>query len=412
MADEPKYSMPDGSYPINSCDDVTKAANLAHHSKKYSFAEVKAMILKASEGLSCPKSVLPATWDESGKNAAMPIGEVRAMSNFDPDGDGDDDSSPETDTDHDFWDTDGNPIMEAWLAAGASPPGSVPDADGDFVSAGTSTAIGYGPDMVGGSMTSAAPRDNLVRALPNHGSEWRESADSPMGQLYGIFSEFKSWYPVSSAYEGDFVERVMPGAFTDTIKQDRANMRVLFDHGQDPSLGNKPLGQISTLREEANGPYYEVSLYNTDYNREQIVPLLRGELLSGKTTGSALGSSFRFQVQDDQWNMKPKASKSNPNGLPQRSILKARVFEFGPVCFPANPGATAAARSMTDEWLARLIGDTRFQADFAERVGGRVAERILASIPTETQQEIIHQSKRGQQDKLRRQARALLAISG
>lgn len=66
MADEPKYSMPDGSYPINSCGDITAAANLAHHSKTYSFADVKAMVLKAKEGLGCEDSVLPDTWDESG----------------------------------------------------------------------------------------------------------------------------------------------------------------------------------------------------------------------------------------------------------------------------------------------------------------------------------------------------------
>ena len=422
-ADKPKFAMPDGSYPINTCADVSDAAKLAHHSKTYSFAQIKAHVMKAKDALGCPDSVLPDTWDES--NSAMPTGEQRESgmsSNFeaegpwDPDEDGDDDSTAAGDTDHDFWDEDGNPRPEAWLAAGKAMPevadSGMVDDETDSLPGGPNT----GPNQSAGysGLNSKAPRDNLVRALPNHGSEWRESADSPMGQLYGIFSEFNSWYPVSSAWEGEFIERVAPGAFAQTIKEDRSAMRVLFDHGADPSLGNKPLGQIATLKERDDGPYYEVNLYNTDYNREQIVPLLRGELLSGKTTGSALGSSFRFQVQEDKWNMRPTVSKRNPDGLPERTILKARVFEFGPVCFPANAGATASARSMTDEWLARLISDARFQSEFSARVGDKVADYLLGSIPDDIKAKVVLPAYGGNSNvaALRRRARALLALAG
>ena len=277
------------------------------------------------------------------------------------------DNAPETDSDHDFWNPDGTPIVEAWLEIGQTPP--------------------------------QRSRDNLVRAAEGH-VEWRETTDNPMGQLYGIFSEFNSWYPISSAWEGDFLERIAPGAFTDTIKNDRSSMRVLFDHGMDPSLGNKPLGAIRTLEERDNGPYYEVDLYNTDYNRGQIVPLLRGELLSGATSGSALGSSFRFQVQRDQWTMQPKVTKANPNGLPQRTILQAKVFEFGPVCFPANPGATACARSMTDEWLVRLIGARRESIPAALR-------HLADSVPHDFR---TAQSSAQRRAQLKRRAQALLIL--
>lgn len=65
-----KYAMPDGSYPISTCADVTNAANLAHHSKTYSFAEVKAHVMKAMEGLSCPASALPDTWKD---DSSLPL---------------------------------------------------------------------------------------------------------------------------------------------------------------------------------------------------------------------------------------------------------------------------------------------------------------------------------------------------
>ena len=34
--------------------------------------------------------------------------------------------------------------------------------------------------------------------------------------------------------------------------------------------------------------------------------------------------------------------------LPERTIREARLFEFGPVVYPANPGATAGIRGLTD----------------------------------------------------------------
>ena len=51
--------MPDGSYPINTCADVSDAAKLAHHSKTYSFEQIKAHVMKAKDALGCPDSVLP-----------------------------------------------------------------------------------------------------------------------------------------------------------------------------------------------------------------------------------------------------------------------------------------------------------------------------------------------------------------
>ena len=133
--------------------------------------------------------------------------------------------------------------------------------------------------------------------------------------------------------------------------------------------------------------------------------------MDGSRVGSQLGSSFRFQVQEDTWNMRPKADRNNPDGIPERSIVKAKVFEFGPVTFPANAGATASARSLSDDWMAKLIADSRFQQQFAERVGGRVAEMVLRSVPAEMQQELLHR-RSSQSEKLRRRAKALLTLAG
>jgi HK97 family phage prohead protease len=198
--------------------------------------------------------------------------------------------------------------------------------------------------------TPEAPRDDLVRAVWP-GAEYRadrgddDEPDDGLGTLAGHFSVYGAWYEVDSAWEGRFMERIAPGAFTDTIAADRAEMRVLFQHGQDPQVGDKPLGPIDVLEEDTVGPRYEVSLLDTAYNRE-LKPGLEAGLY---------GASMRFSVTDEEWDDVPRKTKANPDKLPERTITKAKVFEFGPVTFPASPSATAGVRSLTDRFRASPV---------------------------------------------------------
>lgn len=208
--------------------------------------------------------------------------------------------------------------------------------------------------------------DNLVRST----FEARAAAVDDAGtRLHGHFSVFDNWYEIDSVREGRFLERVAPGAFADTLA-DPSRIKVLFDHGFDPQLGNKPLGTISRAEEDDHGAAYEVELIDTDYNRDFIVPAAQAGLL---------GSSFRFSVRDEDWVRNPERSDTNPNSLPERTITRLDVHEFGPVTFPANPEATAGIRSRTDELFDRLIDDPMFLARFIERTNPKVAEHILST---------------------------------
>lgn len=201
----------------------------------------------------------------------------------------------------------------------------------------------------------SAPNDDLFRGLVN-AVELREDADPGSGSLmHGHFSVFDSWYEIDSWFEGQFLERVAPGSFRKTIKENRDSLIVQFDHGYDLHVGDSPLGPIETLQEDEVGPYYEVPLLDTDYNRDRILPMLQGRLMDGRTTGTLLGSSFRFRVTKDEWVEPAKATDSNPNRLRERTIREVRLYEFGPVVFPANPAATAAARSLSDHFIARRM---------------------------------------------------------
>ncbi len=182
------------------------------------------------------------------------------------------------------------------------------------------------------------PRDNLVRAVSD-GVEFRaDPEDGRLGTLTGSFIPLGSWTEINSAFEGHFMERFSPSALKKTVMENRDRMRVLFNHGKDPQIGEKALGPITTLREDAS---YEVPLLDTSYNRD---------LLPGLKAG-VYGASVRFQVVKEELKRDAGVSEHNPKGLPERTVTEAKVFEFGPVTFPAYEGATAKVRSLTEEFL-------------------------------------------------------------
>ena len=186
---------------------------------------------------------------------------------------------------------------------------------------------------------------DLVRAIPAQRQPMElRATDAAMPTLTVRFSPFNTWYEIDSFWEGTFLERTLRGAFSKTMKEQRDNVKVLYDHGYDYHIGSKVLCATEDLREDADSAVAEGVLFDTSYNRD---------LLPGLEAG-VYGSSFRFRVIKDEWNDDPGVSDHNPKGVPERSILEVRLFEAGPVTFPANPEATAGVRSLTDSYYERV----------------------------------------------------------
>jgi HK97 family phage major capsid protein/HK97 family phage prohead protease len=181
--------------------------------------------------------------------------------------------------------------------------------------------------------SSSAPS---LRSIPPRAAEG--GADTPV--MFGHFARFNEWAEIDSTFEGHFMERIAPRALARTLARDRGRLRVLFQHGRDPQIGDKVLGIPQTLREDELGGFYEVPLLDTSYV---------SDLLPGLRAG-AYGSSFRFKVTREEMNDTPRVSSYNPKGLPERTIREVKLMEFGPVTFPAYEGATAGVRSLTDWW--------------------------------------------------------------
>lgn len=195
------------------------------------------------------------------------------------------------------------------------------------------------------------PRDHLVRSVAD--VEVRDSGESDASPtLTGHFAVFDTFTEIRSAFEGHFLERVAPGAFSKTFKE--RTPKVTLNHGADPELADKPLGRVETLREDEQGAYYEVALYRG-------IP----ELVMEGLKDGAYGASFRFRVIKEELVQDPEASDHNPQALPERTITEAAVEEFGPVTFPAYEGATAGVRSLTDDvFMAELASDSEKRERF------------------------------------------------
>jgi HK97 family phage prohead protease len=192
--------------------------------------------------------------------------------------------------------------------------------------------------------SSRPPRDTVIRAFAP-GLEFR-SADEDLGPGYlGMlrirFSPVNEWTEINSSWEGRFMERFAPNAWRKTIKEQAHKIRALFQHGQDPQIGDKPLGPFHRLEEDDDGGYAEVKLLDTSYNRDLLPGLQEG----------LYGASHRFRAMRVTEEEVPERSEHNPDGIREVTITEARLYELGPVTFPAYEGASSGMRSMTDEFL-------------------------------------------------------------
>ncbi len=211
--------------------------------------------------------------------------------------------------------------------------------------------------------------DVAIRSTRAPGSLGLRTNGTAGRTLFGHFSKFNAWYEVNSIREGHFLERVAPGAFSRAFKEQRSQIRVMFEHGQDPTVGQKPLGSIVDLREDRDGAYYEVELFDASYVND-LIPAMQSD---------QMGASFRFSIPDDgdEWNRNPRSSAHNPERLPERTITNTDLFEFGPVVWGASPTATSGVRSGTDGFFDCLLNDPRFVTRLTERVGARVVEGLI-----------------------------------
>lgn len=183
--------------------------------------------------------------------------------------------------------------------------------------------------------SSTIPRDDLIRMTDLSHSQIRftRAADADSGIL-GTLTGYAAVFGVDTvidSWEGRFTERIAPGAFTKTLAERGDRIKVLFNHGFDPSIGDKPLGKPEIMREDKIGLFVSVPLDDTSYNRDLVASLRSGALD---------GQSFRFSVKREEWEVAGEEAD-----LPSRILREVALYEFGPVTFPAYEATTAGVRA-------------------------------------------------------------------
>jgi HK97 family phage prohead protease len=153
--------------------------------------------------------------------------------------------------------------------------------------------------------------------------------------LVGYPIVFNEWTEISG-WEGNFLERVAPGALDKTLRERGDRVKVLFNHGFDPQIGDKPLGKPAVMDTRDEGLWTETPFSDTSWN---------ADLKALIADGAIDGMSFRFSVTREDLHEPDETSDHNPGMLEERTIRELKLFEFGPVTFPAYEATTAGVRT-------------------------------------------------------------------
>lgn len=182
-------------------------------------------------------------------------------------------------------------------------------------------------DMTKAFEPDAVTRDGLTRSAPFAFEIERDAAGDGL-TLEGYAAVFDSPTEINN-YEGNFTEQIAPGAFKKTLRDGRPVLQ--FDHGKHPMIGSLPIGKIEQLREDSRGLHVRARLHAGDFYapvREAIA------------SGAIDGMSFRFSVVKDNW------TAATARTLPMRNIQEVKLFELGPVVFPAYAATTVGVRDL------------------------------------------------------------------
>jgi HK97 family phage prohead protease len=125
-----------------------------------------------------------------------------------------------------------------------------------------------------------------------------------------------------------FRERIQPGAFAQTIKND--DIRALFNHDPNLVLGRNAAGTLS-LKEDDNGLYMEIEPPDTTIANDVLASIVRGDVTQ---------ASFAFRTLDDAWETN--------DGEEVRILKRVQLFDVSPVTFPFYENTDVALRSMEE----------------------------------------------------------------
>ena len=165
--------------------------------------------------------------------------------------------------------------------------------------------------------------DELTERRCSDLDEFRFDADR--NEITGTAARFGVW----SEDLGGFKEKIRQGAFAKTIKE--GDIRLLFNHDPNFILARTSNGTM-TLEEDKRGLQFTASLPNTTYASDLKESIRRGDISQ---------NSFGFRTINDKWKI-----SDDRNKLDERTLTEVKLFDLGPVTFPAYPQTTVKVRTL------------------------------------------------------------------
>lgn len=187
--------------------------------------------------------------------------------------------------------------------------------------------------------------------------EVREAGDGSQPTITGYAVVFDAWSQVLLDGRGrPFRERIAPSAF-DRWLATNPDIRALWNHNPDYPLGRTRNGTL-TLTKDATGLRVELTPADTQWGRDAITSI---------RSGVVTGMSFAFQKTPDGDTIIKGA-----DGIGERTLLDADLYEVSPVTFPAYLDTSVAVRSAVvvpdfDESDDRAVDEIEMRSRAAAR---------------------------------------------
>lgn len=191
----------------------------------------------------------------------------------------------------------------------------------------------------------------------------KRSADNP-GRISGLAAPFNSLSePIL-----DFREIIRPGAFRKTLRENKNQIKSLWNHDSNLVLGAVRSKTLS-LRETDRGLEVEIIPPPTTWAMDAMISMDRGDVSQ---------MSFGFETVKDEW------TKSD-SGENLRTLIEVRLFEVSPVAFPAYNQTEVGLRDLLEgagvevrKLETALIRIKSGRADNEDRIFlGQMAQRLV-----------------------------------
>lgn len=180
-------------------------------------------------------------------------------------------------------------------------------------------------------------------------AELRSSKESDKAVLTGYAARFNSLSVPMNEGDGEFQERILPGAFKRSLESD-LDVIALAHHDDKMVLGRRSANTLK-LSEDAHGLRTLIYPPDTTAGRDIVVSVGRRDLV-------AMSFGFFVAEEDEEYRQE--------DGVNIREIRNATLFEVSVVTWPAYPSSSIKVRSDISRRFAEFRKDERSKLAFFE----------------------------------------------